>query len=441
VPILELRKGGERAKAPTGAIAFGRGRLASLGRALRRRRTWRKVVFKLHLWTSFAAGIVLLVIVLSGVALLLRPEINQVVNAPLYESTDAAERIRPEQAVDSARRELKGYGGAASVILDRGVYAIYNRNFSKQAFVDPGTGEVNGTYDEDAGVFGFLRNLHMCGLGCKNHPGYLPVLDERVKVLGNKLRVGGLVLGAAALVLGFLALSGLVLWWPGIKRFARGLTIRRKSGAYSTNYDLHKVFGFAALPFLLMWAVTGAGFEFKQVKDAWYGVLPGGQPAEEEVYAPFASRPGPKKSEDRDIGPRAAERAALAAVPGSEFISVTYPAPDDRKSYYEFWLDGGLDSYEHYTWPGTHEVTVDRWSGRAEVVYPANGHPTLAQRVWEDWNYAVHAGTPVGWIPRLGWVAFGLAPLLLAVTGVSMWWIKRRKRGRKRRGPPAGEPA
>jgi uncharacterized iron-regulated membrane protein len=440
VRISELHESGER--------TVRRLRLPALPVALRmgifRRRRWRKLIVRLHRWTSFAAGLVLLVVVLSGVTLLLGPEINQVTNSHLYRSTDSERPIRPEHAIAAARREFRGFGGAASVIADRGVYVIWNRGYKKQVFVDPGTGRVNGTYDEDAGVMGFLRNLHVCGLGCKGHPGYLPFLDERIKVLGNKLRVGTLVLGVIGLVLLFLALSGLVLWWPGVKRFARGLVVRRKAGAYSTNYDLHKVAGFAALPFLLMWGVTGAGFEFKQVEEAWYGVLPGSQPAEEEVYAPFASRPGPEKGADRDIGPAAAEREALAAVPGSEFISMTLPAPDDRKSYYSFWVATAIDSYEHYSWPGTHEVAVDRWSGRAEVTYPGNGdggHPNLTQRIWEDWTYAVHAGTPVGWIPRLAWLAFGLVPLLLAITGVSMWWIRRRKRRVKRRRAAAAGPA
>ncbi len=41
-------------------------------------------------------------------------------------------------------------------------------------------------------------------------------------------------------------------------------------------------------------------------------------------------------------------------------------------------------------------------------------------------------GTVVGWLPRLGWIAFGLTPLLLAVTGIVTWVIRRRLRRRKR---------
>ena len=65
------------------------------------------------------------------------------------------------------------------------------------------------------------------------------------------------------------------MWWPGIKRLARGLRVRRRQGTYAFNYDLHNVVGLAAIPFLVMWGFTGAHFELKQVSELWYAVLPG----------------------------------------------------------------------------------------------------------------------------------------------------------------------
>ena len=75
---------------------------------------------------------------------------------------------------------------------NRGVYEVYSRNFMRQAHVDPGTGEVLGIGNHEAGVLGFLANLHMCGLSCKDYPGYVGFLHERVRILGNPLNVGTL---------------------------------------------------------------------------------------------------------------------------------------------------------------------------------------------------------------------------------------------------------
>jgi uncharacterized iron-regulated membrane protein len=44
------------------------------------------------------------------------------------------------------------------------------------------------------------------------------------------------------------------------------------------------------------------------------------------------------------------------------------------------------------------------------------------------WQHALHAGEGFGWIWK-GLVALaGLLPLLFAVTGVAIWWMKRRNR-------------
>ncbi len=63
-----------------------------------------------------------------------------------------------------------------------------------------------------------------------------------------------------------------------------------------------------------------------------------------------------------------------------------------------------------------------------------DGH--LSQTIWQDWNYSVHAGffANPGW--RIFWLVFGMAVLLLAVTSVITWLIRRRRR--KRSGRDAG---
>jgi uncharacterized iron-regulated membrane protein len=51
--------------------------------------------------------------------------------------------------------------------------------------------------------------------------------------------------------------------------------------------------------------------------------------------------------------------------------------------------------------------------------------------LWEDWNFPIHAGVPVGGWWRTIWLLFGLSPLVLAVTGLMTWLMRRRKRQRK----------
>ena len=390
---------------------------------------------RVHGWLALATGLVLLVILLSGVALVFQPELDKLFHPSLYKSTPSSNPITPTEAIRAVKEQEPDFPVGDTVVRNRGVYEVYSPNFVRQAHVDPGTGEVLGVGSHQSGVLGFLGNLHMCGLTCKHYPGYVGFLHDRVRILGNPLNIGSLCLCVAALVLVLLCISGLILWWPGIKRMARGFKVRRGGGTYKTNYDLHKVVGFAAIPFLLFWAITGAGFELKQIEDAWYAVTPGDEPKRD--FVPFESKPG----SGNGITPGQAERLATAAVPGSKSISITLPA-DDKKAYYDVWIQHDWDSLATYTWPGNTEVGVDQHSGKTKILYgdPDESRPA-SQVLWTEWLFAGHSGFLFGPLPRVVWLLFGLTPLLLAITGTTVWWIRRRKRKRKAPAPvPAPAP-
>ena len=284
-------------------------------------RTWRLLQVT-HRWFSLITGIVLLLIILSGAILVLAPEIDEWTQPELYRSTPSERTLTPEQAVASLKRAEPDFV-PGDVVRQRGIYEIYDLEYVKSAYVDPGTGRVNGIADRQSGVMGFLRNLHLCALSCEGYPAYIPFLAKPAPVLGNEeLTVGGLILAVTGLILIFLCISGLVIWWPGLRRWKRGFKVRRGKGAYKLNYDLHNVVGIAVLPLLLMWAITGAGFELKQIRDAWYAVLPGEKPPE---FEDPVSKPG-----DGRIGIDEAERIALAKVPDARAVSVSVPDQASR---------------------------------------------------------------------------------------------------------------
>ena len=226
-------------------------------------------------WRSLL-GLALLAVVISGVVAALRAG-DRPRRAPGAAPRDA--RRRP----DDPRRGGRPSSAArrpsfkpADVVDSHGVYLVYGESETHQAYVDPGSGRFLGIDDIGDGVMGFLDNLHLCGLSCKGYAGYLPFLEKPAHILGNEeLTVGGLILAVTGVLLLFLAATGLVVWWPGIRRLARGLRVRRRQGIYAFNYDLHNVVGLAAIPFLVMWGFTGAHFELKQFSELWYAVLPG----------------------------------------------------------------------------------------------------------------------------------------------------------------------
>lgn len=61
-----------------------------------------------------------------------------------------------------------------------------------------------------------------------------------------------------------LCLTGLVIWWPGIANWRRGLTIRAGVGWKRLTFDLHSAVGFWTFAIMFMWGVTGGYFVFPE---------------------------------------------------------------------------------------------------------------------------------------------------------------------------------
>jgi hypothetical protein len=106
-------------------------------------------------------------------------------------------------------------------------------------------------------------------------------------------------LGAAAVVL--MVLTGLVIWWPGIRRWRRSLTVRRGVGWKRLTWDLHSAIGFWSSAVVLVFALSGL-----------YLCFP-------EVFHTFADRLEPPTAADAgnrfvDAGSRSCTSAASTAL-------------------------------------------------------------------------------------------------------------------------------
>jgi len=141
------------------------------------------------------------------------------------------------------------------------------------------------------------------------------------------------------------------------------------------------------------------------------------------------SRPQPSPwSAARPTSPTANIRLAITSALAGE------PRPErgNPKSTYVAYFAQGIDPVRNSDRPGVLGISVDRHTGRA-LQTSGLTHRPLRQTLWEDWTTGAHFGYFIGWIPRGIWLVFGIAPLLLAVTGTSTWLSKRGQRKRSRR--------
>ena len=64
--------------------------------------------------------------------------------------------------------------------------------------------------------------------------------------------------GLGAVLLIVLAMTGIVVWWPGIKTWRRSLTVHRNVGWRRFTWDLHSMIGFWTLGFIVLFGLSGA---------------------------------------------------------------------------------------------------------------------------------------------------------------------------------------
>ena len=202
----------------------------------------RKALFQVHLWTGLGLGTYIFVICLSGSVLVYRNELYTyfgpqpvlVERVGTAMSQDALERTaRQAYPGHDVRNVRPGETPQHAVEI-----TLRGDGDSIRRLFNPFTGEDLG----DPLPLGYRVT------------GWL--LDLHDNLLGGT--TGRRINGVGAILLLLLALTGAVIWWPGIQRWRRSLTIDRKADWKLFNWSFHSAFGFWCWPFLIMWAVTGA---------------------------------------------------------------------------------------------------------------------------------------------------------------------------------------
>jgi uncharacterized iron-regulated membrane protein len=216
----------------------------------------RRALFQVHLWVGIGVGLYMLMISLSGSAIVFRREIARALwqlpavtpSGPLMSSEQlsaAAKKLYPRLTVLTITIDKPDR--AAVVVMARSAGPGERR---RERIFDPYTGKDLGAVAPNEPAFlTWLVSLH----------------DD---LLGD--HTGRIINGVGAILLLVLCLSGAVIWWPGMSRWARSLTIRWTAGWPRFNWDLHSALGFWMFLLVLMWAVTGTYLTFPSL---WTDVL------------------------------------------------------------------------------------------------------------------------------------------------------------------------
>lgn len=206
----------------------------------------RKALFQIHLWTGIGVGLYIILICVSGSVLVYRVELfRNFAKKPTIVAA-SGQRMTEGDLTKAAEHVYPGYK-----VID--VFEPRNPNQATEITLKRGERTTVRLFHPYTGE----------DLGNSLRAGYRFIswlLDFHDNLLGGHR--GRLVNGAGAVLVTLLCLTGAVIWWPGIKKWRRSLTIGWRSNWKRLNWDLHSAVGFWTFALVFMWALSGIYFAF-----------------------------------------------------------------------------------------------------------------------------------------------------------------------------------
>jgi len=326
----------------------------------------RRALFQIHLWTGIGLGLYVVLISVSGSAIVFRNELYKVWGAPPKTVPVGPARLTEDQMRANAHQRYPGYaisfyfegkrpGQPTEVWLEKS-------HSKKQRLFDPYTGDDLGrSVPIGISAVAWLSDLHTNLLG------------------GPK---GRAVNGIASIFLTLVCLTGAVLWWPGVSSWRRSLVINPKANWKRINWELHSAVGFWTFALVFMWAFTGI-----------YLVFPDPFQRAVDHFAPLDYY--------RILADDAPSARPALKTPSPVFVLVDDPviqpiAPPARSN--------------------SDRPNGARAPRRRFIPHYSKGDLVLR------WIYYLHFGNFAGNKTKGVWVALGLLPVGLFLTGAIMWW-------------------
>lgn len=219
----------------------------------------KKIWFKIHLYLGLTAGIILMVIGITGTLLSFQKEIIWLFNKNSYVVEVIGERLSEKQIIDNFNSKFpKAKIKALTINSDPSSSVVINiaSNAKGKAgrrginyYINPYNSEILPNV-EGAKTFKFIEKIH------------------RGLIAGD---VGKQIVGASTLLLLVLMLSGVVVYFPRLKKaFFKSFTFKFKHKGRSFLSTMHSALGMWVLPFYLVSTITGLSLSYHWFSDILY---------------------------------------------------------------------------------------------------------------------------------------------------------------------------
>ncbi|MDE5657397.1 MAG: PepSY domain-containing protein [Muribaculaceae bacterium] len=365
---------------------------------------------KIHLWLSVPFGIIITLVCFSGAMLIFEPEITRAVKSDVYYVAEVKDSALPMgELMETVKASLPDSVSITGVTVFADNERSYQVNLSKprraSVFVDQYSGEITGKY-ERIGFFSTMFKLHRWLLDSAN-----PHADG--------VKVGKLLVGISTLVFVIALISGVVLWWPRVRKNARkACLINFGNGWKGLWKSLHVAGGMYALLFVLAMALTGLTWSFDWYRSAFYAVC-GVEYTPRNFGGAYAAKAGNKAN--RGNGERGGGRRSEFGRWQQVYDEIKAQNPDapqitiaPESATVTLGNSGNSRASDRYAF--------NRRSG--EITPSTKYADSVEADKLRGWIYSIHTGSLGGVFTRILWLLSALLGASLPLTGYYIW-IKR----------------
>lgn len=381
---------------------------ASVSLRLILRRFW----LKLHLYLGLLGGGLFVLMSLTGSCLVFYKTIDEWLNPALLTTHGEGPYQTLSEVVAAARSASPPGGwldGVSVPTHDRGVFQAWYKAPTTdrpgdrrwlQVTVDPYSGTILSR-DREWGAY----------------------LVSWIYLLHSSLmleKLGRTIVGYSALCLLVSIGTGLYLWWPRPGRLRHALTVQSGGTRIRRHYNWHKLSGLYGAVILGGLAFTGVYLAFGDY------VVP-----IVRFFSPVQELPDGNTVQSipvigvRPLSIEQIVASAQQALPKGELRYVGLPFKDTDVYQVTFRQPSEADESN-----GQSQVWLDQYSGK--VLYVHDSTQFTRGETFLAWLFPLHNGEAFGLIGK--WMVFisGFVPLVLYVTALRMWWLKRQAHRRQR---------
>jgi len=351
----------------------------------------RRAVFQIHLWTGILMSLYIVIIALTGAILVFEDEFTSITLPANLKPLDPSHLASIPEVMQKFQG---GYPGARVTEIDTPwptipayrLHAVSATGLEFNLVADPVTASL---YGQPYSWVNWVHDLHV----------YL--------LLGSAH--GEQVNGFGAAILLLLSITGLLLWWQGLRNWSSALFINLRCNWRRVNFDAHHAIGIWTLAIVVWWSISGIYFGwYKQFVSVVNAISP-----LQGMLSP--SLPQRLPADARRATLPAILAAAQRGSPRGRLFSLSDPSLQGTLVYALMDLRTPGD-FSHRD-----IVTIDATNAQVLTIWRYGENHSAGD--WLIWSmHPLHFGTLWGMGIKVIWFICGLSLAILSISGVIMYW-------------------